>query len=300
MVQCKKCKLFLSVNKDDVIRCKGGCDAVFHKKCVVNNKQFLRDELCEGCAKKEGSPKPSTPKLNIDLSKDSAEKVLSEVNTKLEVIYNLQKQISDMKDVVDFYSEKYQEMVAYKDISEKKIKALENKNIHLQTCNDALEERILYLESKETEKNIEVVGMEEHKNENTRELVVQLAEQLKINPSTVETVKRVGREKPDLRPRTIVLTLCTKNARDDWITKRKNVITNSAVFKNKNEQRIYINESLPRALRELFWNAKAALKNKYKFIWVQTGRILVKKSEKEKTINIKNEGDIERLSKVSE
>lgn len=299
MVQCKKCNLFLSIAKDDIIKCKGTCDSVFHKKCMIKDKAFMKSEVCEQCSKKETASLPGTPKLNVDLSKDSAEKVLLEVNAKLEVIYCMQKQISDMKDVVDFYSEKYQEMVNFKETAEKKIKSLENKNINLQKCNAALEERILSLETKETEKVIKIVGVKDGKNENTMNVVESIAGFLKISTGSIDEVKRVGQEKPD-RPRTIVVCLNSKSARDEWITKRRTLIRNSDFFKNLNDQRIYINENLPKALRELFWNTKTMLKNKYKFMWVQNSRVLVKKEEKAKIFNIRNDNDLERLCKDME
>lgn len=51
MVQCKKCKLFLSTSKDDVVKCKGSCESVYHKKCVKNIKQFLQNETNDECHK---------------------------------------------------------------------------------------------------------------------------------------------------------------------------------------------------------------------------------------------------------
>ncbi|KPJ08511.1 hypothetical protein RR48_12264 [Papilio machaon] len=49
MVQCKKCKQFVSTSKEDVLKCKGECKGVFHKKCVKNNTQFLQNEMCDLC-----------------------------------------------------------------------------------------------------------------------------------------------------------------------------------------------------------------------------------------------------------
>ncbi|CAH2103817.1 unnamed protein product [Euphydryas editha] len=44
MIQCKKCKLFMSVNKDDFVKCKGG---------NVNSKQFMQTTKCDDCQKKK-------------------------------------------------------------------------------------------------------------------------------------------------------------------------------------------------------------------------------------------------------
>lgn len=41
MIQYKNCKRFISMTKDDVIKCKDVCEAMYHKKCVQNHKQFM-------------------------------------------------------------------------------------------------------------------------------------------------------------------------------------------------------------------------------------------------------------------
>lgn len=43
MVQCKKCKLFVSVAKDDVVKCKGQCEAVYHKKMRQKSKSVFEE-----------------------------------------------------------------------------------------------------------------------------------------------------------------------------------------------------------------------------------------------------------------
>ncbi|CAK1588041.1 unnamed protein product [Parnassius mnemosyne] len=148
MVQCKKCKLFVSLTKDDVIKCKGSCDSVYHKKCLSNIKEFQRTQLCESCHKSEISPKTQVPKINVDIEKASAETLLAEVNKKLEIIYQTQKKIDDLTEAVDFYAEQYQMMLNFKEAAEKKMTALENRNKYLQKCNDSLEERIMFLEQR--------------------------------------------------------------------------------------------------------------------------------------------------------
>ncbi|VVC88940.1 unnamed protein product [Leptidea sinapis] len=56
MVQCNKCKLFVSLNKDEIVKCKGAqCDTVYHKKCV-RSKSFLQTGICSDCkGKQEGT-----------------------------------------------------------------------------------------------------------------------------------------------------------------------------------------------------------------------------------------------------
>lgn len=305
MVQCKRCKLFVSQKKDDIIRCKGRCAGVYHKKCVQNLSHFIKNEICDGCAKNEESPKPQTPKLTIDVTKSTVESVLAEVNNKLEIIFNLKTQlqglqetVEELRETVDFYSEQYQEMAEFKQTAQKKITTLENKNTYLQKLNDALEERISLLEVKEIENEIEIVGLHQLETENTREVVVKIADKFNLNPCDIENAKRVGREiknEKQSRPRPIVVTLSSKDAKYKWLKQRKLRLTNRDILSIDNDQSIYINENLTKQMRKLFWNTKTSLKTTYKYIWVQNLKILVKKDENAKIHNIKTDSDVGRL-----
>lgn len=296
MVQCKKCKLFVSVTKDDVIKCKGPCEGVFHKKCIQNIKAFVRNEVCDTCSKNESSPKTVPPKITIDLQKATVETMLAELNNKLAIIYETQKKIEELTETVDFYAEQFQKITEFKDTMQKKITSLENTNIFLKKTNEALEERITYLEQKQTENNVEIVGVEETKNENTAELVQNIAYKLKVNPEYIVETKRVGREMAgEKRGRPIVVALRSKSARDDWIRQRKIIVNNNDILHNKNEKRIYINENLTKTMRQLFWITKNTLKDKYKYIWIQNQRILIKRDDTAKIRNIRSEVDVQKL-----
>ncbi|XP_063369766.1 uncharacterized protein LOC134658091 [Cydia amplana] len=299
MVQCKKCKLFVSTAKEDTIKCKGGCDGILHKKCA--RKVGLK-ELCDDCGNK-GSP--TTPRISLEPGNVTVEALLKEVNKKLEIVYNIEKKVQEMSDRIDEYSERYGELVEFKERAESKIIALERKNVYLQKCNVALEERVEMLEQKEKEKVIELACVDELEHEKLDEVVASIAQKLDLETEDIEQVRRVGAPKKKVdtelgdkqaRARPIVVTMRTKAARDQWINKRKTRLTNGAIFGNNNQKRIYINEDMTKFKRQLFWSAKNQLKPTYSYVWFQKSNILVKKSESEKKIyNIRSEEDIKSL-----
>ncbi|VVD01230.1 unnamed protein product, partial [Leptidea sinapis] len=84
----------------------------------------------------------------------------------------------------------YQQLLEYKEESQKKIKALEQKNIYLEKCNKALEERVQDLEVKEKEKEIEIHRIEEKTNENTISVVQGVAKILNVSPDDIEDAMR--------------------------------------------------------------------------------------------------------------
>ncbi|KAJ2952411.1 hypothetical protein O0L34_g6718 [Tuta absoluta] len=294
MVQCKKCKQFASLNKDDIVKCKGGCDSVFHKKCLKNLKAFMEKEICTDCQK-------SPSKILINTTEMAGDKILAEVNEKLSILYKMEEKLERLTETVDFYSAQYQEMVTFKTEAEKKLKSLEQKNIYLEKYNKALEERVEELEVRNKEKNIEIHGMEKLDNENTKEAVKKLALKLDLNPNDIEEAQRVGSEKPNdpkPKPKVISVTLRTKTARNNWIAaKKEHRITNNTVYDNGNERKIFINEDLPKFKRQLLWVVRNQLKPKgFEYIWVQNSHILVRKNAEERKIyNIRCEKDLDKL-----
>ncbi|KAF9405976.1 hypothetical protein HW555_013477 [Spodoptera exigua] len=93
--------------KDDIVKCKGECGNVYHKKCV--NKKFLNNAFCDDCQINKCSPKQCAEDAKITLNprEESGENVLAEVNKKLAVIYNLEKKIEELANSVEFYADMY-------------------------------------------------------------------------------------------------------------------------------------------------------------------------------------------------
>lgn len=248
----------------------------------------MKHLLCEECSRNDGSPKTQVPKINVDINNVTAEKLLAEVNSKLEIIYGMQQKIVELTDTVDFYAEQYQKMTEFKEVTEKKIRSLENKNVNLQKINAVLEEKVTAMELKEVEKNIEISGVEILKDENDKEIkkVVEIiAKKLDLKDEDIEEVKRVGREKnQENRSRPILVTLASIEAKKAWLLKKKTGLINSDIITNGNTDRLYINDCLTKHMRNIFWSTRTTLKGIFKYIWVQEGRILVRKKTAQRYI----------------
>ncbi|XP_048004676.1 uncharacterized protein LOC125240701 [Leguminivora glycinivorella] len=185
--------------------------------------------------------------------------------------------------------------------------ALERKNVFLQKYSDALEERVEILEQREKEKVVELACVDEAENENLEEVVLSIAQNLDLKVDDIDHIKRVGSplkkaagaqsgEQRRRRARPIMVTMRTRAARDQWMSKRKTRLTNGTIYGNNSNQRIYLNEDMTRHKRQLFWSARNQLKPTYKYVWFQRSNILVKKNEEEgKIYNIKCEEDIKSL-----
>ncbi|XP_075990265.1 uncharacterized protein LOC142985908 [Anticarsia gemmatalis] len=180
------------------------------------------------------------------------------------------------------------------------MKAMEQRNVYLEKCNSALEERANDLEKIDKEKNIEIACLMKNKDdENVKEVVKEVALKLCLNPDDIESAERLSSSnKPKTGgepPRPIIVKLRSKQARDQWLQKRKIKLMNGDIYCNDNRMPININEDLTKTTKLLFWEARSQLKHQFKFIWIQNSNILVKKDEKEKIIRIKSENDIKKL-----
>lgn len=228
---------------------------------------------------------------------------------------NLQKDVADIKVTVqqlnktneeiekslDYLGKKYEELSNENKENFEKLKKQENRitdliqrNINLEKCNKALEERVCLLEQKDLNQNIELVNVQYSQDSTTIDIVKNISKELNLNPDKIEKAWRVGKAKENKDSRPIIVKLSSQEAREDWLRARKtHVITNHSIYKNSNNTRIYINEQLTSHLRKLFWETKTKLKDTYKYIWIQSARILIKKSDNDKKIHqIRCESDI--------
>lgn len=294
MAVCKKCKQYLAKTKGDIVKCKGQCGEHYHKTC-------LPDERCEECRKSARDSRQNTPTMQPKTN--NMEEVLGSINEKLEIVRQMRKEMQDITESLDFMEDQLKELIDFKKetierlrSNEKKIAEQSQKNVYLEKCIKSLEEKVSYFEYKEKERNIELVGVEKQEKEDINQIIVKIAETIKVEKEDIEGGWRVGRETPNGRPRPIVVRLRSRAARDQWLQARKKRILNSHVFKNDNETPIFINENINKGTRELFWQTKNTLKNKFKFFWIQNGKILVKKNENEKKIyQIRCENDYLQL-----
>ena len=66
------------------------------------------------------------------------------------------------------------------------------------------------------------------------------------------------------------------------------------MLQNQNGKRVYVNENMTPHYRQLFWRAKNyAKENNIKYVWFKNGKVLMRRSDEEKTvITVKSEGDL--------
>ena len=144
------------------------------------------------------------------------------------------------------------------------------------------------LEVERRQNNLELHGLAEANGENAVKSVLS-----KVSPEPVTIVKcfRYGKKETptgEKRTRPIFVQFLKKDERDKMYNNRSNL--------RKLQNRIYLNENLPKFLNELRGKANARRKQyKYKFIWTKNGDILVRKDENSKVLNIRTPSDLEKI-----
>lgn len=171
---------------------------------------------------------------------------------------------------------------------------ISNKNMYLEKCSRALEDRVRFLEEKETEKRVEIVGIQTKNEEPLKAIVNKIANHFKLDCEEIIDVWKIGGENKNKkgRPNTIIVSLRTREARREWLNCRVQRITNAQIFNDGNNNPIYINENISKHTRNLFWQAKTNLKEIFKFLWIQNSKVLVRKEEGAKIQHIQCEADI--------
>lgn len=294
--KCGKCNKIVPLKTEEKFTCKK-CLKVYHKLCCAKND----NNICELCTldspHKQGSATPSSSLLlDLDPKAVSVEALLVELNKKMQVVM-------DIREDTSFYAAKYDEMVTKQNEllqiikkQQNQFEDLSNRFKNLEKVNQSLQQRVEALEQAEKSSNIEIVGLKMADKENTLSMVQTVAKRLDVKLEDVERAWRLGRPVPGRRPPPLIVKLRSVAARDLWMGKRGLLRSNKDIFSDENDDSpIFFNEDLTKHNRDLLWNVKQKLKATFKYIWVKNGRILCKKIENAKTIQVTSMADLDKI-----
>ncbi|KAJ2949730.1 hypothetical protein O0L34_g15662 [Tuta absoluta] len=308
-MECQKCKKVLG-KKGLHFVCQGPCEGVFHRGCV---KGLLADlkigrvrNYCNNC-EDEGSDDENQ---NEGQDQEDMSKILKDIQKKVACIPSLKQQLEGICDSLNVLSDKYDTLIAEHEKSKSKITKLEkavttvsNKCVYLEKHNTALEQKLLEFEQASRNHNIEIVGIEQLPGENVKDIVIKIGNKLNVDCTDIEWARRsrvpkVGSTKP--APILVGFKATGTGTRDNWLAQRRNLLdtTSDVITGGSVKNKIYINEDLTKTTRALLWNTKKQLLGIFKYIWISNGKILVKKTDGEKSICVRAESDIDDLIKT--
>lgn len=188
-----------------------------------------------------------------------------------------ERELQDMKNMLKKAIEKIDDL-------EKKARDNENEITELRT-------EIQALRRAENNSKLEIINLNESKEEKLEERVINLAKRynLIVKPEDISYVYRL----PIKKERRPVIIKFTRQATKEALYKaRKNAKVES------DGQQVYINEHTTKEERILLAKAKSKAKEEsWKFVWVKNGRIMARKDENKdsKILNINKEEDLNKI-----
>jgi hypothetical protein len=168
-------------------------------------------------------------------------------------------------------------------------------NVSLKKDNENLLIKINDLEQYSRNYNLEFQGVPESPNENTYTIVANISSFLgtNLNPGDIEYCHRLGKSvRNPNKPPTIVAKFYSRQVKEAIIAgkKKKKNITAQDVGYQTSTNKIYVNEHLTAANKNLFWLARNVAD--FKFAWTRFGKVFIKKDEQSPVIRISKPADL--------
>lgn len=224
------------------------------------------------------------------------EKRFCEMKTAMDV------QHSDIKESINFLSEKYDNVLA-------EIQTLKEEKLKDKKCIKQLEDRIELLERQTRSTSLEFrnipTKMEESKTDLTK-IVVSLSHKLGT-PIQSNEIKNIFRINSTNSGKPIITELTTLIAKENLIKAYKNHNKNQREKLNTLDLNIdgpkipvYISEGLTSKAKKIFYLSRNfASENGYKHCWTSNGRVFMRIADGTPIIHIEDEDDLRNLARQS-
>ena len=208
-----------------------------------------------------------------------------------------------VSDKYDSLKSNYDSLLATSKKQEEEIQRLKAQSASLEVLGTNESKKVDALEQCGRRLNLEIAGVLEKDNENTNDIVVEIAKlgNVEITKDQISTSHRLA-AKPKRNataqaarsPPSIIVRFISRDIRNRLYANRQNLRNaNSKHFSTDGTDHFYINENLTRYRKKLFWNVKTRAKShQFKYYWTSNGNIFVKKSEETQPLLIKSDEDL--------
>lgn len=288
-----------------VVSCKGPCKLSFHKRCSkisdVLYTSYLNDNnkswFCKNCENKlkTSSANKNHTNARLQMEKNNSpsgsqsvqlQEIMKKLNTVIEQNVTLEQKLAalsdDLRTTVDKLSNK--------------IDTLNTENVGMKQQLENMHFRMNNMEQQKLIMNIEISGIQEKKDENLRELILNLNNKVGCNLSNNNILsiyrKRNRNKNKNGSTHPIIAVLNDVKLKDDFIKKcRKiNKLNTSILSKNDLEKRpLYVNQQLTKPSQYLLAKAKEKKNEQLiKYVWVGEGKILIRRTEGGPVVRIHN------------
>lgn len=218
--------------------------------------------------------------------------------------------IEQVTDSMNFIEQKYEEIHTQIGTKFAIVNELQAENKKLQSIITDLTGRLSQMEQHSRANNVEIHNIPEHKSENLVTIVKQISNTTgyKLNESDIHLCTRVSKlNKTSSRPRSVLVKFSCPRVRDGFLA---SAYSFNRKFKERTQKLntghigiagdkipIYIMEHLSPAMKALHAATRIKAKEKkYKYVWIKSGRIFVRKEDISEHIFIKNMQTLDRLN----
>ncbi|KAJ0170735.1 hypothetical protein K1T71_013507 [Dendrolimus kikuchii] len=209
-------------------------------------------------------------------------------------------ELEAIKDSLNFFNEKYEELRNKLENKVDIISKLESDNESLRTMLKEVSARLSATEQQMRENNLEINGIPENRSENLNSVFTQLTKIIDCQVDDNETIHitRVAKAARDNdKPRTVIVKLRSQRSRDSIlaaVTKfnKKNTtdkLNSHHLGIGGSRKAVFVAEHLTLENKRIHAATRIKCKElNYKFVWVRNGRIYVRKDETHQAIFIRN------------
>lgn len=300
-MNCGKCKKKLG-KKGYRLQCTGDCNEWFHQRCanltdeeaklVKCQKKAWICQACDGddnedTSDSEDESSSSEEEVKRGKKKTSAKYTLEDVMSKLDMLIQ---QNEDLRNKLEYQEKVNREM-------KKEIRLLKENQSNMERDVQILKNERNKREQNKLSNNIIISGLPAlgESEEENKKLVIEVGRRLKVDIGVNDLAcGPIGK-----REKTQLKVSFTKNEIKNKIMEAKrNTQLDSTHLGFSEKKTVYINHDLTFENQQLFKKTRDFKRQmNYKFAWISDGKILLKKNEGSKTIEVDSEEKLNKLEK---
>lgn len=285
---CGQCKLQV-LDEEDAIQCDA-CEKTLHSVCTKLDKREYEKLI-----------KNESLQYNCHFCDSGCETSVSndllEIKTKLKQL----DQLDEITKTIQFMSSQYDSILKGVATNKKKIDCLQKENHLLREEVISLKSSIKFLNDGRVKNDCIINGVvlnEVNKDEEAIDVVIGIANKIGANVVADQiddayflhgnNNKSNNREKSNNK-KSIVVKFSKKVYKDKFMAEKPKLKEDSSL------KSVYINDFLSRESMELLNHAKSVKAVGYKFVFVKSGKIFVKKDEKSRAIVVRSMEDVDKI-----
>ncbi|KAH6945216.1 hypothetical protein HPB50_007566 [Hyalomma asiaticum] len=215
----------------------------------------------------------------------------------------LKAELTSVRASMDFINESFEEFKSEIKALRSEVNEVKTRTHDLQQENQKLNKELKEVNKELVElkqygrkNNIELKGLPASGNEDLRKTIQAVAKSLQIEhaSSEIDVVHRVPTRGNG--PANIVVKFVSRSTRDRFLQAAKKNRLNASMIGFEENTPVFINEHLCRENKILLGKAiQAKRENNWKFAWVSDGKILMRKAENTRVVQVTCEEDLAKI-----